>query len=236
MKIKALTRSLDAHAPARKGDAAPASHNLDAYQHPFDRPREYTRALNAAKLERMHAKPFVGACEGHSDGVYSLAVDSKRLAFAATGAGDGEIRLWDLSNKASVKSYYGAHRGIISSLVISPISFPSGMSFASEGSSKNSRLSGRRLLSAGTDRVVRMWDADPQASRFGGALYGQTIGDDEDEEEEELTGGGSIRGATWTQEEDQVSYFGGAKASLTCPAHFLRILTQKLPATLLCDG
>ncbi|CEH15598.1 Sof1-like rRNA processing protein (contains WD40 repeats) [Ceraceosorus bombacis] len=221
MKIKALTRSLDAHAPARKGDAAPTSHNLDDSQHPFDRPREYTRALNASKLERMHAKPFVGACEGHSDGVYSLALDSKRLAFAATGAGDGEIRLWDLSSKTTIKSYYGAHRGIISSLVISPISFPSGLSFASEGSTRNSRLSGRRLLSAGTDRVVRMWDADPEASRFGGGDEAQR-GDADEDEELELTGAGSIRGPNWTQKVEQALSSWTSPTALNSLSHHAR--------------
>jgi WD repeat and SOF domain-containing protein 1 len=38
--------------------------NLDPSHHPFERAREYTRALNAAKLERLFAKPFVGALEG----------------------------------------------------------------------------------------------------------------------------------------------------------------------------
>lgn len=89
MKIKALTRSLDAHTPARKGDAPVVSHNLDPALHPFSKPREYTRALNAAKLERMHAKPFVTALEGHVDGVYTLAKDPNRLGVVASGSGDG---------------------------------------------------------------------------------------------------------------------------------------------------
>lgn len=89
MKIKALTRSMDAHAPARKGDAPIVSHNLDPAMHPFSKPREYTRAVNAAKLDRMHAKPFVNALEGHVDGVYCLARDPNRLGVIASGSGDG---------------------------------------------------------------------------------------------------------------------------------------------------
>lgn len=88
-KIKALTRSLDNHAPARLGDAAPVQRNLDPNMHPFEKPREYTRAMNAAKLDRLFAKPFVAALDGHIDGIYSLARHPKRLDVMASGSGDG---------------------------------------------------------------------------------------------------------------------------------------------------
>lgn len=88
-KIKTLSRSLDNHAPSKLGDAAPQSRNLDPNLHPFDKPREYTRALNAAKLDRLFAKPFVASLDGHIDGVYSLATDLRRLNFVASGSGDG---------------------------------------------------------------------------------------------------------------------------------------------------
>lgn len=89
MKIKALSRSLDAHAPSSSGAPAPQSRNLDPSQHPFAQAREYTRALNAVKIERMFSKPFVGALEGHSDGVYVVEMDAARGNIVATGAGDG---------------------------------------------------------------------------------------------------------------------------------------------------
>ena len=34
--------------------------NYDPNLHPFQVPREYTRAINAVKLERVFAKPFLG--------------------------------------------------------------------------------------------------------------------------------------------------------------------------------
>lgn len=67
----------------------PVSRNLDPALHPFDKPREYTRAVNAAKLDRLFAKPFVAALEGHVDGIYSLAKDYRRLNVMASGSGDG---------------------------------------------------------------------------------------------------------------------------------------------------
>lgn len=57
--------------------------------HPFEKPREYTRAMNAAKLDRLFAKPFVAALDGHIDGIYSIARSPKRLDVMASGSGDG---------------------------------------------------------------------------------------------------------------------------------------------------
>ena len=53
MKIKALTRSVDDHAPARLGAAAPVQRDLDPTMQPFEMPREYSRALNAANVARL---------------------------------------------------------------------------------------------------------------------------------------------------------------------------------------
>lgn len=57
--------------------------------HPFARARERTRALNAAKMERMFAKPFVDALEGHMDAVEVLARQPDSLTTIASGSWDG---------------------------------------------------------------------------------------------------------------------------------------------------
>lgn len=98
-KIKALTRS-SASAQAPGSDVARQPRNLDPALHPFARAREYTRALNATKLERMFAAPFV--CQlgtGHVDGVYSMAKDPNSLERFASGAGDGVVKVWDLVSR-----------------------------------------------------------------------------------------------------------------------------------------
>lgn len=224
MKIKALTRSLDSHLPTRKGDAPTVSHNLDPALHPFSKPREYTRAVNAAKLDRMHAKPFVTAFEGHVDGVYCLAKDPNRIGVLGSGSGDGgensfnvsalcspaytdhhrchctEIRLWDMPTQTLMATYPRAHHGIISSLVISPINFAQYDLPEGSTAEANSRSGGRRLLSCGTDRTIKLWDADPRRDRFGPSEY------DSDEDEEQIqragtTGGGVLGGSNpWKTE------------------------------------
>jgi hypothetical protein len=67
----------------------PLQRNLDPSLHPFSKTREFTRAVTAAKMDRMFAKPFVGAIEGHQDGVYCLARDPRRVGVVAGGGGDG---------------------------------------------------------------------------------------------------------------------------------------------------
>ena len=75
MKIKALSRPASS-AQAPGSNATRLTRNLDPDMHPFERAREYTRALNATKLERMFAQPFLGSFEpGHVDGVYTFAKD-----------------------------------------------------------------------------------------------------------------------------------------------------------------
>ncbi|WFC96678.1 Protein sof1 [Malassezia brasiliensis] len=178
MKIKALTRSLDDHTPARLGDAAPVQRNLDPNMHPFEKPREYTRALNAAKLDRLFAKPFVAALEGHIDGIYSLCRNPKRLDIMASGSGDGEIRLWDLNHQRCLYTYRRAHAGIISSLTISPLTF-------NGGASAHDAPGGKRMLSCSVDRTVKVWNADPVSDSVG--AYTEYTHDD-DESDDEVSG------------------------------------------------
>jgi WD repeat and SOF domain-containing protein 1 len=57
--------------------------------HPFSRARERNRALNAAKMDRLFAKPFVGALEGHIDAVEVLCKKPGSLSAVASGSWDG---------------------------------------------------------------------------------------------------------------------------------------------------
>lgn len=77
--------------------------NLDPALHPFERAREYTRALNATKLERMFASPFLGQLgRGHVDGVYTIAKDPNSLERFASASGDGFIKVWDLPSRDEI--------------------------------------------------------------------------------------------------------------------------------------
>lgn len=65
--------------------------NYDPSLHPFELCREYTRALNATKIERVLAKPFLAALDGHRDGVNCLAKHTTSLSTLLSGSCDGEV-------------------------------------------------------------------------------------------------------------------------------------------------
>lgn len=115
MKIKAISRSVSAQQPPGT-DTVKQPRNLDSAIHPFERAREYKRALNAVKLERMHAAPFVGQLgRGHVDGVYSIAKDPNSLERFSSGSGDGVVKVWDLAAREEIW-HATAHENIVKGL------------------------------------------------------------------------------------------------------------------------
>jgi DDB1- and CUL4-associated factor 13 len=112
MKIKTLQR--DAGASTQRecsGDLRRTARNLNPTYHPMQRAREYTRAVTAAKMERMFAQPLIagnlrninnGGTFGHMDAVTCTALSRKALSPLVSGAADGQVQLWDLQTRQSV--------------------------------------------------------------------------------------------------------------------------------------
>ncbi|KAI9497430.1 WD40-repeat-containing domain protein [Zychaea mexicana] len=136
MKVKALSRSSNDYVRERSQDLHKVQRNLNPTIHPFEQGREYVRALNTVKLERMFAKPFVGALGGHIDGVYTMAKHPTRLTSMISGSGDGELRVWDLADQNTVWRA-NAHNGIVQGVCAG---------------------SDSRFLSCSTDKTVKIWD------------------------------------------------------------------------------
>ncbi|KAA8575726.1 hypothetical protein EYC84_004836 [Monilinia fructicola] len=133
MKIKALSRA-SIQAP---GSEAKQPRNLDPALHPFERAREYTRALNATKMERMFAAPFIAQLgKGHVDGVYTMAKDPNALERFASGSGDGVVKVWDLTSRDEVWQT-SAHENIVK-----------GMSWTRD----------QKLLTCASDRSIKLFD------------------------------------------------------------------------------
>ncbi|XP_030753083.1 DDB1- and CUL4-associated factor 13 [Sitophilus oryzae] len=136
MKVKVITRSPDEYLRETKNDIHKVFRNYDPSLHPFEAPREYTRALNAVKLEKVFAKPFLGNLDGHRDSVSCIAKHPKQLSVIISGAYDGEVKLWDIPRKLCTREFV-AHNGVVRGLVYTP--------------------KGEHFISVGDDKIIKTW-------------------------------------------------------------------------------
>lgn len=113
--------------------------NYDPALHPLESAREYVRALNATKLDRVFAKPFIGNLDGHKDGVSTFAKHPHSLSTLCSGSYDGEIRLWDLPTRNCIRNFL-AHDGYVRSICYTQ--------------------SGDFFLSVGDDKTIKRWHTE----------------------------------------------------------------------------
>lgn len=147
MKIKTIKRSSDDYVPVKSTQESQLPRNLNPELHPFERAREYTKALNATKLERMFAQPFVGQFgHGHRDGVYMIAKNYNNLNKLASASGDGVIKYWNMSTRQEYASFK-AHYGLVTGLCVTPESL---------SKNKNENF----MLSCGDDKTVKLWSVN----------------------------------------------------------------------------
>ncbi|KAH9619889.1 hypothetical protein KSS87_006515 [Heliosperma pusillum] len=138
MRVKMISRSTDEFTKERSQDLQRVFRNLDPSLRPQEKAIEYTRALNAAKTNKIFARPFVGAMEGHCDAISCMAKNPSHLKEMFSGSMDGEIRLWDLASRRTVSRFLG-HQGPVKGITVS--------------------TDGRILVSCGLDCTVRLWNA-----------------------------------------------------------------------------
>ncbi|OQR79862.1 DDB1- and CUL4-associated factor 13-like [Tropilaelaps mercedesae] len=136
MKVKMLVRNPDEYIRETSRDLHRHQRNVAPELHPLAITREYTAAVNAAKLDRIFAKPFLCSLGGHRDAVELLAKHPDRISGAVSASADGELRWWDLTNRMCVRSLQ-AHDGPIRGLTF--------------GQSANV------LLTAGQDQSIKQW-------------------------------------------------------------------------------
>merc|ERR1712166_1448890 len=137
MKVKTIARSEEQMTRERPRDTLKVHRNLDPALHPFERAREYTRAVNAVKLNKVFAKPFIHAFDGHKDGISCIALNKKSLKCFVSGAHDGEIRVWDISEKRTVCAHRNAHKGAVKGLAV--------------------HHNGSNFVSCGIDQTIKVW-------------------------------------------------------------------------------
>jgi len=141
-KIKILSRNPDDYLRETKRDIHKVPRNYDPSLHPFEAPREYTRALNAAKLERVFAKPFLGSLDGHKDGVHAMCKHPTKLSTMISGSCDGEVRLWNLPKRKCIRTL-NAHDGFVRGICCHP--------------------SGEYFFTCGDDKTIKQWKLDSES-------------------------------------------------------------------------
>ena len=131
-----MLQQMPAPSTGRSSNIERYQRNKDPLLHPLERSREYTRALNAVKLERIFAKPFLGTLDGHTDAVRCITKTKSALCPLFSGSCDGEVKLWNLARKEVVRSVR-AHQG-----------FVRGMCTAQKD---------KFLFTCGDDKLVKQW-------------------------------------------------------------------------------
>uniref|UniRef100_H2Z0S1 Sof1-like protein domain-containing protein n=1 Tax=Ciona savignyi TaxID=51511 RepID=H2Z0S1_CIOSA len=139
MKVKVLSRNPDDYLRETKRDIHKVFRNYNPVLHPFEAPREYLRALNATKLDRVFAKPFIASLDGHRDGVCCMCRHRKKLSSIFSGSCDGEIRQWNLTNRQCIRTLQG-HTGFVRGLTCS--------------------ADGNMFISVGDDKTIKHWNTD----------------------------------------------------------------------------
>jgi len=140
MKVKMLKRSAVDYVRESKHDIHKLNRNFNAVEHPFEAEREYQRALNAVKLERVFAKPLLGSLDGHRDGLTCLIKHPDRLSTLLSGDCSGELRVWNLTQRKCEASW-SAHTGLVRGATFTPGLAPA-------------------ILSVGDDKTIKTWAVD----------------------------------------------------------------------------
>ncbi|CAM8948457.1 unnamed protein product [Rhodiola kirilowii] len=118
MKVKVISRSTDEFTRERSQDLHRVFRNFDPTHRTQEKAVEYVRALNAAKLDKIYARPFVGSMDGHRDAVSCMAKNPNYLKGIFSGPFDGDIRLWDIATRKTVCQFTG-HQKAVRGLTVS---------------------------------------------------------------------------------------------------------------------
>lgn len=137
VKIKAICRDKNDYMRTTNTEIEKVFRNNNPTLHPFNKPREYIRALNAVKLEKVFAKPFICSLNNHTDGIKSMAKNNKNLGEIVSGGFDGQIILWDLPKHQPLFNINSGHNSV------------KGVCFSNTGD---------EFISCGDDQTINIWN------------------------------------------------------------------------------
>jgi len=145
VRVQMISRNPRDFTRETKHDIYKVFKNYDPKLHPHALQREYQRALNATKLERVFAKPFIGNMSGHGDVVSTLMRHQDKLSVIASGSYDGQIKIWNLTNRKCLRTVQ-AHNSMVRAMCISRLNSNHFFSVDSNSNIKKWRYFGRDKL------------------------------------------------------------------------------------------
>ncbi|MEN2497390.1 MAG: DDB1- and CUL4-associated factor 13 [Marteilia pararefringens] len=105
MKIKLSERNHLLCRRETRNDHHPVHRNYDPTLHPFQQEREYQRALNSAKIQRMLSKPFEASFYGHPIQIKTVKKCISDPKLCTTLDHDGLGKIWDINLQRAIYEY-----------------------------------------------------------------------------------------------------------------------------------
>lgn len=118
-RVQVIARRAADFGRGNRSEALKIFKNTSPDLHPLSQDTEYVRAVRAAKMKKMFAKPFIGSLDGHSESVYSLCRHPKDFHVVVSGGADGEVRVWDVTSR-ECKRVIKAHPQIVNDVCCAP--------------------------------------------------------------------------------------------------------------------
>lgn len=179
IQVQMITRKPGDYLRETKYDIYKVKRNYDPKLHPFALQREYQRALNAARLERVFAKPFIGNMSGHGDVVSNLMKHQTKLSVIASGSYDGIIKIWDISRRKCLRTIQ-AHNSMVKSMCISRLNSNHFFSVDSNSNIKKWRYFGRDQLNILTNMTKGKKKGKKENDEGDGGEDAESSNDDEE--------------------------------------------------------
>jgi len=137
VKIKAICRDENDYKRRSNSEIEKVFRNVNPSFHPFSKEKEYIRALNAVKLEKAFAKPFLSSLNEHTDGIKCMSKNKTNLSEIVSGGFDGQVILWNVIEKKPIFNINSSHN------------FVKGVCFSNTG---------ENFLTCGDDNTINIWN------------------------------------------------------------------------------
>ena len=112
VKIKTICRDSNDYQRKTNTEIVKVYRNTNPKLHPFQKAREYIRALNAVKLDKVFSKPFLFSLNQPTDCIRVMSKNHRNLGEFASGGFDGQLIIWDLPSRKPIFNIKTSHNMI----------------------------------------------------------------------------------------------------------------------------